>query len=302
MVRGMAFVSSARLWMTVVVRQSAAVRTANSFIGPAGCTRPGGDSMLKSGQTGPCRAVLKSGNLARDEAADQVKAAAHLLFEGWTSAIARPALAACPTPILSLYGSAHDAQHGRGHRVAHPAAVFCGAHVQAVMQAVFNAPILAGQFEQASGTGLLGTQTGDHPNGLHFLLATLEFADAIDSCQLQHMREAHLRRGDGQYLDAPPFNSAMTPLDLQKFRGKNLPGGSVWLGREGGFGCPWRRAQNAPHLPVRWCGRFAPACVGRPSAQWCRRVPSDPARFGRRGSCCSCWPRSRRPACVRSGR
>src|ERR1035437_8603273 len=108
------------------------------------------------------RAALKSGDLARDEADDQVKAAAHFLFEGRASALARTALAACPIPILSLYGSAHDAQHGRGHWVAHPAPVFCGAHVQAVMQAVFNAPILAGQFEQASGTGLLGTQTGDH--------------------------------------------------------------------------------------------------------------------------------------------
>src|ERR1035438_10699556 len=106
------------------------------------------------------RAVLKSGNLARDEADDQVKAAAHLLFEGWTSAIARPALAACPTPILSLYGSAHDAQHGRGHRVAHPAAVFCGAHVQAVMQAVFNAPILAGGGGGGGGGGPPGGPTG----------------------------------------------------------------------------------------------------------------------------------------------
>src|SRR5664280_2984830 len=89
------------------------------------------------------RAALKSGDLARDEADDQVKAAAHFLFEGRASALARAALAASPLPILSLYGSAHDAQHGRGHWVMHPAPVFCGAHVQAVMQAVFNAPILA---------------------------------------------------------------------------------------------------------------------------------------------------------------
>ena len=93
--------------------------------------------------------------------------------EGRTSALACPALAASPIPIISLYGEAQDAQHGRGHRVAHPAPVFSGAHVQAVMPAVFNAPILAGQFEPASGTGRLGTQTGDQPNGLDFLLAPL---------------------------------------------------------------------------------------------------------------------------------
>ena len=34
MVRGMAFVSSARLWMAAAVRQSAAVRIASNFIGP----------------------------------------------------------------------------------------------------------------------------------------------------------------------------------------------------------------------------------------------------------------------------
>src|ERR1035438_6753216 len=97
----------------------------------------------------------------------------------------RPAqLRYSPCMARRMMPQAGAAQRGGGHRVAHPAAVFCGAHVQAVMQAVFNAPILAGQFEQASGTGLLGTQTGDHPNGLHFLLATLEFADAIYSCQL----------------------------------------------------------------------------------------------------------------------
>src|ERR1035441_5692683 len=60
MVRGMAFVSSARLWMTVAVRQNAAVRTANSFIGPAGCVRPGGDSRAKWRQTAPCKAASRS--------------------------------------------------------------------------------------------------------------------------------------------------------------------------------------------------------------------------------------------------
>ena len=90
------------------------------------------------------RAALKSGNLAGDEADDQVRAAAHLLIAGRTSALARPALAASPIPILSLYGVAQDAQHDRSHRVAHPAPVFGGTQVQAVIPAVFNAPILAG--------------------------------------------------------------------------------------------------------------------------------------------------------------
>src|ERR1017187_3561210 len=53
MVRGMVFVSAAPLRMTAAVRQSAAVRTENSFIGPAGYVRPGGDSRVKWRQAAP---------------------------------------------------------------------------------------------------------------------------------------------------------------------------------------------------------------------------------------------------------
>jgi hypothetical protein len=47
------------------------------------------------------------------------------------------------------------------------------------MQAVLDAPVLAGQCEQARGIGLVGTQAGDQPDGLGFLPTTLEDADAL---------------------------------------------------------------------------------------------------------------------------
>src|ERR1017187_4459160 len=47
MVRATVFVSSARLWRAVAVKQSAAVRIESNFIGPTGCGRLGRDSRVK---------------------------------------------------------------------------------------------------------------------------------------------------------------------------------------------------------------------------------------------------------------
>ena len=51
------------------------------------------------------RAVLKSGNLASQVVEHPVETSAHLLLERWAGAIARFALATCPSPILSLDGA-----------------------------------------------------------------------------------------------------------------------------------------------------------------------------------------------------
>lgn len=184
------------------------------------------------------RAALKSGDLAGDKAHNQVDAPAHLLFKGVSGALACSGLVPRPLPVFALHGSAHDAQDGRGHRTSHPAAVFAGADIQAVMQAVFDAPILAGQLEQAGGVGLLGAQAGDEPDRLHLLFAALEFADAIQSRHLQDVGKAPLRGCGVLDLDAAPLNAPVSVADLQKLRGKNPPAGGVWLGRAGRFGCP----------------------------------------------------------------
>ena len=58
------------------------------------------------------RAALKSGNLPGQAADDPIHAAAHFFLEGGTSAVARLALAAGPSPVLSLHRASQDAQHG----------------------------------------------------------------------------------------------------------------------------------------------------------------------------------------------
>jgi len=92
------------------------------------------------------------------------------------------------------------------------AAVFSGADVQAMMSAVFDAPVLTGQFEQSRRVGSLRAETGDQPHGVRLLACGAELADAIQACQLQNMGETHLRRRDGQDLDAAPFNPAVALL------------------------------------------------------------------------------------------
>jgi hypothetical protein len=53
MMRGMVFVSAARLWMTVAVRQSAAARIVNNLIRPAEWGSSGRDSRAKWKQPAP---------------------------------------------------------------------------------------------------------------------------------------------------------------------------------------------------------------------------------------------------------
>ena len=129
------------------------------------------------------RAALKSGNIAGQVTDDQIYAAAHFLLESGTGAVPRLALAPGPSAVLSLHGATEDAQHGGGHGMAHAAAVFSGADVQAVMGAVLNAPVLPGQFEQARRVGLLRAKTGDQPNGFHLLASGAELADAVQTRQ-----------------------------------------------------------------------------------------------------------------------
>ena len=151
-------------------------------------------------------------------------------MESGTGAVPRLALSPRPGAILPLHGPAEDAQHGRGHRMADPAAVFSGADIQPVMGAVLDAPVLPGQFEQACRLGLPRVQTGDQPNGFYLLASGAELADAVQTGQLQDMRETHLLGRDGDDLDAAPLDAAVAFFNLQQLRGKNLPGGSVALG------------------------------------------------------------------------
>lgn len=183
------------------------------------------------------RAALKSSNLAGQVTDDQIYAAAHFLQESRTGAVAGFVLVASPSAILSLHGATEDAQHGGGHGMAHAAAVFSGADIQTVMGAVLNAPVLPGQFEQARRVGLTRAQAGDQPNGFHLLASGAELADAVQTRQLQDMRETHLFGRDRDDLDAAPLDAAVALFNLQQLRGKNLPAGSVALGPGVRLGC-----------------------------------------------------------------
>ena len=136
-----------------------------------------------------------------------------------------------------MNGSAHYPQHCCRNRVAHSALVLGGGDIQTIMQTVLNAPILADQFQQSGRIGFVGTQAGDHPDGLRFFFTAGQDSNSIHPRQLHHMGKAQLSGRDQQHLDATPFNATVPALDLQELRGKNLPGGSVALGPEGRPGC-----------------------------------------------------------------
>ena len=100
------------------------------------------------------RAALKSGDRSDQVAKDQIHAAVHFFQEGGTGAVPGVVLTLGPSSIFALDRAAKNAQHGGGDGVADPATVFAPAHIQAVIRAIFNAPVLPGQFKQALGGGL----------------------------------------------------------------------------------------------------------------------------------------------------
>jgi nitrite reductase/ring-hydroxylating ferredoxin subunit/uncharacterized membrane protein len=87
--------------------------------------------------------------MAEEVAKNQIHAPAHSFLEGWACAVPGLALTARPGPILSLHGPAQDAQNGDGDGMTHPASIFPAADIQPIMSAVLNAPVLAGQLQQA---------------------------------------------------------------------------------------------------------------------------------------------------------
>jgi hypothetical protein len=170
---------------------------------------------IQSSICGCChRAALKSGNLTNQVTDDQIYAAAHFLQESRTGAVAGFALVAGPSAILSLHGTTEDARHGRGNGMAHTAAVFSGADIQTVMGAIFNAPVLPGQFEQAGRVGLLRAQTGDQPNSFDLLASGAELADAVQPRQLQDMGETHLFGRDRDDFNAAPLDASVAFFNL----------------------------------------------------------------------------------------
>ena len=169
---------------------------------------------------------------------DVVEATTHSVTEGGEGAVPLARLASRPSAILSLHGATQDPQHGDRNRVANPALVLPSAHVQWVMRAVFNAPIQTNQFQQPGRIGLISPQAGKDPNGFDFLFASLEFANAVNACQLKGMRKTHLFRRDFQDLDAAPLDAPVAHIDRHHLRGKNPPAGGAWLAGAGFLGCP----------------------------------------------------------------
>ena len=183
------------------------------------------------------RAALKSGNVPEQVTKNQIYAPAHLLLKGRTGAVACFTLTGGPSAIFALDCTSENAQHGGGDGMTNPAAIFCAADIQAEMRAIFDAPVLPGQFEQALGGGLFRRQTGNEPNGFDFLPPVGEFTNAVQARQLRDVREAHLFGRDRHYFDAAPFDPSVAFFHVQQLRGKNLPGGSVGLAGGGWVGC-----------------------------------------------------------------
>jgi hypothetical protein len=121
--------------------------------------------------------------------------------------------------------------------VAHSATILPSTDIQPVMGAVLNAPVLARQFQEPRRVGFVWTQAADDPNCFHFLFAALEFADAVQTRQLRHVREAHLFGRHRHHFDAAPFEAPVAFVNLQELRGKNSPAGSVGLVLKGPVGC-----------------------------------------------------------------
>ena len=113
----------------------------------------------------------------------------------------------------------------------------CAGGVQAVMGAVLNAPLWAGQFEKSGRVCFLWWEAGDESNRFHFLPPAFKFADAVQTGQLRDVRKSDLFRRDFPELQTAPLDPAVALLHLEELRGKNLPGGSVALVVEGSADC-----------------------------------------------------------------
>ena len=182
------------------------------------------------------RAALRSGRTC-DQTDDVSGTAAHFGEESWTGSITGAGLAAHPGARFALDGTTEKAQDGCGDRMADATTVFAGADIQWVVGAVFDAPVLAHQFQEACRIGLRRRQASDDPDGFDLLTAVFEFADAVNPSHLRHVRKAHLSRGYLAHLDATPFDPAVAFIDRLILRGKKLPEGSGWLAFEGRPGC-----------------------------------------------------------------
>lgn len=120
--------------------------------------------------------------------------------------------------------------------MAHPASVLASP-IQPLVRSVFYCPILPGQLEQSGGACFFLREAGDQPDCFNFLFAAFELPDALQAGQLRHKREAHLLWRDTGDFDSPPLDAPVPLVNLQKLRGKNLPGGSVLPGPKLQTGC-----------------------------------------------------------------
>ncbi len=166
-----------------------------------------------------------------------IETAAHFGEESGTSAIAGAWLAAYPGPRLSLDGTTKKAQDGGRDGMADQTTVFAGADVQWVVGAVFDAPVLTHQFQEAGRVGLGRREAGDDPDGFDFLTAIFEFADAVNPSDLRHVWKGHLFGRDLFDFDTTPFEATVTVIHRLILRGKRLPAGSGRLAFGGRPGC-----------------------------------------------------------------
>jgi len=116
----------------------------------------------------------------------------------------------------------HDLSSGM---LANAAAVFVKAHVAHIMQAVFNAPVVAVQGQQAHRAGFLRSQTGDAIHGFGAPLARAQLRGlALQAEDLSGVGEIQIALQFATGPEAPDFQAAVAFLEANVLRGGTLPG------------------------------------------------------------------------------
>jgi hypothetical protein len=136
---------------------------------------------------------------------------------------------------------AKQAEIACGGGIAHGAAILILSAVAAVVLAIFNTPMAAGQLQQALRWGLLRQEGGDAKDHLVGFLEDLAFAEVLevpmDANELGYSGQAN---GLGVGRPAPEltiFNPTVVLVQRLGLRGENCPAATagLWLGPKAGW-------------------------------------------------------------------
>jgi hypothetical protein len=124
------------------------------------------------------------------------------------------------------YGEAAEhAQNPDGVGVTHAASVFVGGGVEALMETILDAPVVAGGEQPLGGVHLVGIPTGQPPNGFGLVRPQV----AVQLGHLRDMRKAGLLRRRRASVELPAFVAAAVAFlapghrRTRRLRGKKPP-------------------------------------------------------------------------------